>query len=148
MDGRIFCCCYSSEKTGVCYIELTSYSTSSIPTEPPKLIVNEKRYGRKSKPDNSASEDQYSADEESSFLESRPESRASDITPIPHDPPQREPMEVIIVIIVIIIIIIIIIMTMMIVMIIDMINDRCSCSCSCSCNLSSWKYLPEKFRPQ
>lgn len=62
-------------------------------TEPPKLIVNEKRYGRKSKPDNSVSEDQYSADEESSFLESRPESRASDVPPMPHDPPLREPTE-------------------------------------------------------
>lgn len=62
--------------------------------EPPKLIVNEKRYGRKSKPDVSISEDQYSADEESSFLESQIESQAGDITPLPHDPPIRDFPEV------------------------------------------------------
>ncbi|KAK3732838.1 hypothetical protein QZH41_002838 [Actinostola sp. cb2023] len=40
-------------------------------SEPPKLLKNEKRYGRTSKPDNSYSEDLYSADEES-LVGSRP----------------------------------------------------------------------------
>jgi hypothetical protein len=44
--------------------------------EPPKLVVNEKRYGRKSKPDASYSEDLYSADDES-LGESRTESNVS-----------------------------------------------------------------------
>ena len=45
--------------------------------EPPKLVVNEKRYGRWSRPEASYSEDLYSADDES-MIESRPESRLSD----------------------------------------------------------------------
>lgn len=44
--------------------------------EPPKLVVNEKRYGRKSKPDTSYSEDLYSADDES-LVDSRTESQTS-----------------------------------------------------------------------
>ena len=44
--------------------------------EPPKLVKNEKRYGRKTKPDTSYSEDLYSGDEES-LSESRTESRTS-----------------------------------------------------------------------
>ena len=40
-------------------------------------MVNEKRYGRRSRPDASYSEDLYSADDES-MIESRPESRLSD----------------------------------------------------------------------
>ena len=46
-------------------------------SEPPKLVVNEKRYGRRSRPDASYSEDLYSADDES-MMESQPESRLSD----------------------------------------------------------------------
>lgn len=45
--------------------------------EPPKLVVNEKRYGRRSRPETSYSEDLYSADDES-MIDSRPESRLSD----------------------------------------------------------------------
>ncbi|XP_031558553.1 ninein-like protein [Actinia tenebrosa] len=44
--------------------------------EPPKLVVNEKRYGRKSKPDTSYSEDLYSADDES-LSESRTDNQTS-----------------------------------------------------------------------
>ena len=40
-------------------------------------MVNEKRYGRRSRPDASYSEDLYSADDES-MIESQPESRLSD----------------------------------------------------------------------
>lgn len=45
--------------------------------EPPKLVVNEKRYGRRSRPETSYSEDLYSADDES-LIDSQPESRLSD----------------------------------------------------------------------
>lgn len=48
----------------------------NVNPEPPKLVVNEKRYGRKSKPDSSYSEDLYSADDES-LAESRTESQTS-----------------------------------------------------------------------
>ena len=40
-------------------------------------MVNEKRYGRRSRPETSYSEDLYSADDES-MIDSRPESRLSD----------------------------------------------------------------------
>ena len=40
-------------------------------------MVNEKRYGRRSRPETSYSEDLYSADDES-LIDSRPESRLSD----------------------------------------------------------------------
>ena len=46
-------------------------------SEPPKAVVNEKRYGRRSRPETSYSEDLYSADDES-LIDSRPESRLSD----------------------------------------------------------------------
>lgn len=40
--------------------------------------MNEKRYGRRSRPETSYSEDLYSADDES-LIDSRPESRLSDL---------------------------------------------------------------------
>lgn len=56
-------------------------------------MVNEKRYGRRSRPEASYSEDLYSADDES-MIESRPESHLSDshITSETdhHDVPTRE----------------------------------------------------------
>ncbi|KAL9987729.1 hypothetical protein ACROYT_G002082 [Oculina patagonica] len=67
--------------------------SDSTTAEPPKLVVNEKRYGRWSRPEASYSEDLYSADDES-MIESRPESRLSDshITSEAdhHDAPARE----------------------------------------------------------
>ncbi|XP_048586861.1 ninein-like protein isoform X5 [Nematostella vectensis] len=53
--------------------------TTTEPVEPPKYVKGEKRYGRKSKPDTSYSEDLYSADDES-LAESRPASARSSRT--------------------------------------------------------------------
>ena len=66
-------------------ISLYSYS------EPPKLVVNEKRYGRRSRPDISASEDLYSADEES-LVESHPNSQLSDVNLSPSPEPRQSPI--------------------------------------------------------
>ena len=55
-------------------------------------MVNEKRYGRRSRPETSYSEDLYSADDES-IIDSLPESRLSDSHLTPEPDHRRTPVK-------------------------------------------------------